>query len=146
MNTLVTFSPPHGNLHSLDFSRERILLINRNDNWTAEILKELADHEVDAFVSVDHPEWELNHSFVATLIPIIFDSEQDACNLGVLGRHISSGKLLVCCTDAFPHSDYVKTLCDFEGIPVLGSPADLTTVLIKRLGRTPKEESQLNSD
>lgn len=137
---LVTFTPPGGNLHSIDFSRERVLLVNRNTTWTLDFTSKIVDEDIDLFLSTDHPEWELERSFVATLIPLLFHNEHDARNLTLLGKHISSGKLLVCCTSSFIYGDHVRAMCDFEGIPVLTSSEDLTLAALKRLGCGPKEE------
>ena len=131
--------PPERKLHSLDFTRERILLAGSNEAWKEELLSELKDQAIDIFVPNGVADWQFEQSCASTVIPLLFDNEEDVTLLSLLGKHLVSGKVIVCCTEQIPFADHVRALCDFEGVQLLTEPSDLTTTVLKRLGCATKD-------
>jgi hypothetical protein len=134
MPNCVIHTPPDRKHHLLNYTRERILLAGSNTHWRELFMSSVTSYDVDVFDSCGISEWEFEHSFLCTIMPLYFDTEQDAVLLPLLGRHINTGKVIPCSSSSFPYISTVKSICEFEGISVFTSPTDLLNATLKRLG------------
>lgn len=133
MTRYVVHTPPHRKHHQIDYTRERILIASPNYHIREQLHGSLENYDVDVFDSQDDQNWELEHSFISTIIPLYFETEQDARLLILLGKHISTGKVIPCCPVNSPHIGPVQNICAFEGIAVLSNLESLIKATQKRL-------------
>lgn len=145
MSECVIYIPPKRKLHDLDYTHERILLLGSPGDWKAQFISDLSNCEVEIFDPLDNIQWGIEHSFIATLIPIYFNDLQDAGSLTMLGRHGSSGKIIVCCTKSFPLYHHVKSVCDYDGILLVYTLEDLIDTTLARLDKPRKYRKLLTT-
>ncbi len=145
MTKCVVYFPPKRKLHELDYTHERILLSGSTGAWKDQFVSDLSDCEVEIFDPLDNTHWEIEHSYIATLIPTYFNDEEDIKALTILGKHGSTGKVIVCCTNSFPMYDHVKSVCDYDGILLVHTLEDLIDTTLARLNKPRKYRKLLDT-
>lgn len=145
MSKCVVYLPPKRKLHDLDYTHERILLTGNAGSWKDQFISDISDCEVEIFNPLDNIHWGIEHSFIATLIPIYFDDDVDAGSLTLLGKHGSTGKVIVCCTESFPLYQHVKSVCDYDGILLVHTLEDLIDTTLARLNQPRKYRKLLDT-
>lgn len=143
-NCVVYFPPKHRSL-DIDYTNERILLPGSSVVWKKQFVSAFSEHPVEFFNSLDDRTWEIEHSFISTLIPLYFNESSDATSLVLLGKHGNVGKLIVCCTDKFPLHNVVKSVCTAEGTTLVTTIEDLIDISLARLDYPRKYRNLLAS-
>lgn len=129
----VIHTPPERKHHLVAYGTDRVLLCGSAQSWKQDFLQAVTYHPITILNSQGNVDWEIEHSFISTLIPLAFLHDEDASMLSVLGRHLSTGKVIPVCSPTFKHADVVRGMCEFDGITLYKNPDDLIKVLIKRL-------------
>lgn len=78
--------------------------------------------------------WEIEMLHYADVIPMYFDPyTKSSITLLEFGKHVRSGKLIVCCPPGFWRRGNLIVECEREGIPVLKTLPELADALKTRL-------------
>lgn len=140
-------TPPSRLHHSLDLTRERILLAGatKTSDWKHQLIEDFSNYEIDILDPQMNTEWEFEHSSIASQIPLVLDQTIDAGSLPLLGKYSHSGRLVVYCTDNFYLKDHVSYVCDHQGIVFVSSIEELIDTTLVHLSLPRKYRKLLNA-